>query len=276
MKKTEVKANAKINLFLEITGRRENGYHDISTVMHEISLHDTVTVKRTEKDCITITSDSKAMPTDKRNIAYKCAEAFFEQLGSSFGINIHIEKRIPMEAGLAGGSADGAAVLKGLNELCSFPFTEEKLCEIGKSIGADIPFCVMGGAMLCEGIGEIMTPCQTLPECVILIAKGSAGVSTKQAYANLDAMTDRIIRDNNMPDLLKNGDIHSICSSMYNCFEPLVPSVEAIKDIMKKAGALNAKMSGSGSAVFGIFTDSSKAQNALKELKEKGYFAAIC
>ena len=244
--------------------------------MQEISLHDTVTVERNETDSIIITSDSAEMPTDRRNIAYRCAEAFFDKLGNSFGISIHIEKRIPMEAGLAGGSADGAAVLKGLNELCSFPFSEEKLCEIGKRIGADIPFCIMGGAMLCEGIGEIMTPCKPMPQCTILIAKGIAGVSTKESYGNLDAMTERAIRANNMPVILEKGDIHSVCDAMYNCFEPLVPSVEAIKDIMKANGALNAMMSGSGSAVFGIFTDTAKAQKALNELKAGNYFAVIC
>ena len=277
MKTVKIKAKAKINLFLEITGKRENGYHDISTVMHEIGLYDEVTLTKNNSNEITITSDSPAMPLDQRNIAYKCAKAFFEEVKEeNTGLNIDIRKYIPMEAGLAGGSTDGAAVLNGLNELYGNIFPKEKLCSIGKKIGADIPFCIMGGAMLCEGIGEIMTPCATLPECVLLIAKGKEGVSTKEAYSNIDATPNREIKENKMPSLLGKGELKEICNAMYNCFEYLVPCVEPIKKVMNKNGALRAMMSGSGSAVFGVFNDKQKAQNALKELKEKDIFAVIC
>lgn len=276
MKKTDIKANAKINLFLEITGRRENGYHDISTVMHSVRLCDNVTVANNSSNTINITSNSDTMPTDRRNIAYKCTEAFLCELNISDGIDIYIEKNIPMEAGLAGGSADGAAVLNGLNELYSFPFSKDKLCSIGEKIGADIPFCIMGGAMLCEGIGEIMTPCSTLPDCHIVIAKGNVGVSTKDAYNKLDTMENRIIHNNNMPELLYKGDLKEICDGMFNCFEQLVPGIENIKNIMLRHGSLGSMMSGSGSAVFGIFAQRSDADKALDELKRNNYFACIC
>ncbi|MBE6687241.1 MAG: 4-(cytidine 5'-diphospho)-2-C-methyl-D-erythritol kinase [Ruminococcaceae bacterium] len=277
MKTITLKAKAKINLFLEITGKRENGYHDISTVMHEIDLCDDITLSKNDTGTVTITSNSATMPLDERNIAYKCAAAFFDEINEeNTGLNIDIQKHIPMEAGLAGGSTDGAAVLNGLNELYNNILSKEKLCEIGKRVGADLPFCIMGGAMLCEGIGEIMTPCPVLPECVILVAKGKEGVSTKEAYANIDATPSREIKENKMPSLLEKGDLKEICRAMYNCFEYLVPSVEPIKEIMNKYGALNSMMSGSGSAVFGIFEDKQKAENALNELKDKEIFAAIC
>ena len=274
---TRLEAKAKINLFLEITGRLPNGYHTISTVMQEISLCDYVTLTKTENQNITITSDSDTMPLDQRNIAYKCAAAFFEKAGIvNQGISIHIEKNIPMEAGLAGGSTDGAAVLKGLNEMFGHPFTVEELCSIGAKIGADIPFCILGGTVLCEGIGEIMTPIAPLPPCYILIAKGKEGVSTKWAYEQFDIMEDREIRDNPMPDLLKKGDINEICKGVYNCFELLVPSVEEIKDIMNHCGALGSMMSGSGTAVFGIFDSAQKMTFAANLLKEKNILVYCC
>ena len=273
--KTEAKA--KINLFLEITGRLPNGYHTISTVMHQISLCDYVTLTETQTGKITITSDCDTMPLDERNIAYKCAALFFEAAGiENKGINIHIEKNIPMEAGLAGGSTDGAAVLKLLNEMFGSPFTVDELCKLGARTGADIPFCILGGTVLCEGIGEIMTPISPLPTCYILIAKGKEGVSTKWAYEQFDMMDDRKIVDNPMPELLECGDIDSICRAIYNCFELLVPSVAQIKDIMNKSGALGSMMSGSGTAVFGIFDSEEKMQAAYGKLKEKNISVFCC
>ncbi|MBR4881299.1 MAG: 4-(cytidine 5'-diphospho)-2-C-methyl-D-erythritol kinase [Clostridia bacterium] len=272
-----LEAKAKINLFLEITGRLPNGYHTISTVMHEIGLCDYVTLTQTDTGSIILTSDCDTMPLDERNIAYKCAAAFFETARiEKGGINIHIEKNIPMEAGLAGGSTDGAAVLKGLNEIYNYPFTVEDLCSIGAKIGADIPFCILGGSVLCEGIGEIMTPITKLPSCYILIAKGKEGVSTKWAYEQFDLMADREIRYNPMVDLLKNGDINKICKGMYNCFELLVPSVEEIKKVMNKNGALGSMMSGSGTAVFGIFDAEDKMQTAAKKLQDKNISVFCC
>ena len=272
-----LEAKAKINLFLEITGVLPNGYHSISTVMHEIGLCDYVTVTQNTSGSITVTSDCDAMPLDKRNIAYKCADTFYEEAGIECrGINIHIEKNIPMEAGLAGGSTDGAAVLKALNEIHSFPFTTEKLCEIGAKVGADVPFCITGGAVLCEGIGDIMTPVTPLPPCHILIAKGKEGVSTKWAYEQFDKMPGRNVRENNMPELLEKGDIKAICNAMYNCFELLVPSVKEIKDVMISSGCLGTMMSGSGTAVFGIFDDADSMQKAANILKDKNISVYYC
>ena len=272
-----LEAKAKINLFLEITGRLENGYHTISTVMHEIGLCDYVTLTETDSGVITLTSDCDTMPLDERNIAYRCAALFYERAGIECkGINIHIEKNIPMEAGLAGGSTDGAAVLKALNGMHNDPFTVEELCAIGAKIGADIPFCILGGSVLCEGIGDIMTPISPLPSCYILIAKGREGVSTKWAYEQFDTMTGREIRNNTMVALLEKGDINDICGGMYNCFELLVPSVGEIKDIMNECGALGSMMSGSGTAVFGIFDSKEKMSAAAIKLQEKNISVFCC
>ena len=272
-----LEAKAKINLFLEITGRLPNGYHTISTVMQEIGLCDCVTLSETQNGSITITSDCDTMPLDERNIAYKCAVLFFEKAEiENKGINIHIEKNIPMEAGLAGGSTDGAALLKGLNEIYGKPFSTEELCRIGAKVGADIPFCMLGGTVLCEGIGDIMTPISPLPDCHILIAKGKEGVSTKWAYEQFDLMENRPIKPNPMVSLLKEGDINKICGSMYNCFEMLVPSVREIKDIMNKCGAPGSMMSGSGTAVFGIFDSAEKMKRAADKLQEKNISVFCC
>ena len=272
-----LEAKAKINLFLEITGRLPNGYHTISTVMQEIGLCDYVTLTNTDTADITLTSNCDTMPLDERNIAYKCAKLFFEKAGvENKGINIHIEKNIPMEAGLAGGSTDGAAVLKALNKMYNNPFSLEELCSIGAKVGADIPFCILGGTVLCEGIGEIMTPISTLPPCYILIAKGKEGVSTKWAYEQFDSMAEREIRENPMVTLLQKGDIKDICNAMYNCFELLVPSVGEIKEVMNESGALGSMMSGSGTAVFGIFDSKEKMSLAAIKLQEKNISIFCC
>lgn len=272
-----LKAKAKINLFLEITGRLPNGYHTISTIMQEIDLCDRITITETGMGNITITSDCNTMPTDERNIAYKCADAFFTESGiKNKGINIHIEKNIPMEAGLAGGSTDGAGVLKALNKMYEYPFSIDKLCSIGARIGADIPFCLIGGTVLCEGIGDIMTPVSPLPPCYILIAKGKEGVSTKWAYEQFDNMENRKIRHNPMVGLLKDGCINDICNAMYNCFELLVPSVAEIKNTMLSCGALGSMMSGSGTAVFGIFDSEEKMKAAANKLQDKNISVFCC
>lgn len=272
-----LKAKAKINLFLEITGRLDNGYHTISTVMQEIDLYDKITVTETATKGISLTSDCDTMPLDERNIAYKCADIFFKTTNiENKGISIHIEKKIPMEAGLAGGSTDGAATLKALNEMYGYPLSTQELCRVGAKVGADIPFCILGGTVLCEGIGDIMTPIFPLPDCHILIAKGKDGVSTKWAYEQFDLMENREIKDNPMTELLKIGDINGICKGMYNCFEILVPSVSEIKDIMNEYGALGSMMSGSGTAVFGIFDDEEKMKAAAIKLQNKNISVFCC
>ncbi len=271
MKDITIKANAKINLFLEVTGLLPNGYHSISTVMHTVGLWDDVTVCITDKEGIVISGTSEKMPSDESNIAYRTVKAFFDETGlENPGVAIHIDKNIPMEAGLAGGSTDGAAALMGVNQLFGNPLSTTDLCKLGAKIGADIPFCMTKSSMLAEGIGDIMTPCYPLPNCIMLIVKPKFGVSTKGAYAAIDAIKNREIRENNMPALLEARNLNEIAKGLYNAFELIVPEIQPIKDVMINNGALGALMSGSGSGVFGIFDDMAAAKKARREFLSQG------
>ena len=169
--KSEIKAFAKVNLFLDITGRLENGYHTLNTVMQQIDLYDEITAEVSEGNGIYISCDNPAVPCNEKNIAYKATAAFLSETGKKARVDIRINKNIPLEAGMGGSSTDGAAVLKALNEIYGYPLTDEKLCEIGAGLGADVPFCIMGGTAVCKGIGEIMTPAQCLKDYVFLIVK---------------------------------------------------------------------------------------------------------
>ena len=245
------KAYAKINLSLDIVGVRDDGYHLIKTVMQSISLYDVISVKKNGAD-ITISCNIPYIPCDKRNIVYKCAEKFFEHTKTRFGVHIDIQKNIPSQAGLGGGSADGAAVLVLLNKLCNNPLTTDELCEIGAKIGADIPFCIVGGCALCEGIGEVITPIDSKASLDLCIVKPSFGVSTFEAYRAFDNAeilshpdTDVVIKS------LEDGDKKTLSNSLVNVLE-MDKRIDEIKDFLVESGAAASCMSGSGSAVFGI------------------------
>lgn len=270
-------AYAKINLYLDITGRRHDGYHLLETVMHSVSLRDIVTMKKTEKDITVICSD-KNIPCDDRNIAYKCAAAFFEKTCiENAGVSITIQKNIPSQAGLGGGSTDGAAVLKGMNALFDFPLSDNELLELGGQIGADIPFCIKGGCGFCTGIGEIIAPLPSL-EGIVVIGKGSTGISTAQAYADIDRTEKRIGLEGVFEFFGKKPNISEISPYCGNIFEDVcgIDEVFAIKKIMEKNGCAVSHMTGSGSAVFGIFEDISRAEAAESEIKKHGFYADIC
>ncbi len=276
--KITVKAPAKINLTLHITGKRPDGYHTLKSVMQSISLCDIVTVGLNgNAGTINISCTDPSIPCDSRNIAFRSAEAFYNAAGiENAGIDIHIEKNIPSEAGLGGGSADGAAVFYALNQLYGAPFTEDKLCSISSAIGADIPFCIKGGTVLCEGIGEIMTPLKPLPDCFIVIGKGNEGISTKEAYAAIDSNPEATYCD--FDTAIFKGSIEKIASHCSNAFEKVSPldEIRRIKGLMLGSGALCSVMSGSGSAVYGIFRDKPTAEEACAILAEDGYFSALC
>lgn len=269
-------AYAKINLYLDVTGICDNGYHNIKSIMQTVSLCDTVTVETvdyTANECeITLTCSEPAVPTGEKNIAYKAALAFFREADiTSSKCKIHIEKRIPMEAGLAGGSTDAAAVLRLLNELYGTPFDTEKLCSIGAKLGADVPFCIRGGTFLCEGIGEVLTKMPSMPECHIVVARGGEGVSTPMAYGLVDEKWNRDFTNSGgdfeaLSASLSNGDINGITDAMYNIFEDVIlPShsvASKLKEIMLDCGAVGAMMSGSGPSVFGIFDSAESAEKA--------------
>lgn len=268
-----LKALAKINLGLDVLGRRENGYHDVRMVMQTIYLYDNVTLEKTEEAGIHLESNLFYLPVDNTNIAYKAAKLLMDEFDIKEGVRIVLDKHIPVAAGLAGGSANAAAVLVGMNRLFSLGLTQKDLMERGVSLGADVPYCVMRGTVLAEGIGEILTPLPPLPKCCVLIAKPGISVSTKTVYEKLDSQ-----EIGGHPDIdgilegLDNQDIYKVASSMGNVLETVTigdyPIIEEIKDVMKTAGALNAMMSGSGPTVFGIFDDRSKAKEAQQKLRE--------
>lgn len=264
-------AAAKINLMLDILARLDNGYHSLFMLMQSVDLYDTVTVETDGTGTITITSNEDGIPCDKRNIAYKAAEAFFAYAGiKNEGIKIHLEKRIPFEAGMAGGSADGAAVIAALNDIYDTKLSQQELCRIGLKVGADVPFCLTGGTCLAQNVGEILSPLPALDDCYIVLAKPERGVSTKEAFAAFD--TAEYVRHLDTCAMLyaaSQGDLYEICKRTKNVFEQLieVPERVQIKSTLNRHGALAACMSGSGPTVYGIFDDESKAESAADALK---------
>lgn len=268
--KATYKAAAKINLMLDILARLDNGYHSLFMLMQSVDLYDTVSVENTDDGKITITCDVEGIPCDKKNIAYKAADAFFKYTGiKNSGIAVDIQKKIPHAAGMAGGSADGAAVIAALNDIFETNLTTAQLCAIGVKVGADVPFCLTGGTCLAQNIGEILSPLPALDECFIVLAKPERGVSTKEAYDAFDtAPSIRHLDTCGMLYAASQGDLYGICRRTKNVFEQLieVPERVPIKSIMNRHGALAACMSGSGPTVYGIFDDESKAQAAAEAL----------
>ena len=258
-----VKAYAKINLWLDITGKRPDGYHTLNTVMRRIDLYDDVTVETNGSGEVPVSCDVQNIPSDEQNIAYKAAKAFFMRTGKNMGANIHIVKRIPTEAGLGGSSADGAAVLCALNELCGQPFSVPELCGIGASLGADIPFCIAGGTAKCTGIGDIIEPVSCCG-FTVLIVKPEFSCNTAEAYRKYDSapIPERPGFDAFCASLSHNRS--QSVANMYNVFEKLYcdEKIERIKNDLLEAGAEGACMSGSGSAVFGIFDSMEEARKA--------------
>ena len=266
-----VDAAAKINLLLDIKGRLPNGYHALYMVMQSVSLYDRVTAERTGTGAIELTCSRPGIPCDSRNTAWRAAEQFFEQTGIRHGgVRIHLEKRIPHEAGLAGGSADAAAVLHAMNALYGTALRERDLCRIGASVGADVPFCVAGGTMLAQGIGEVLTPLADMPDCTIVLAKPAEGVSTAAAYARYDELGSCRGQDSEaMMAAIRGGDLYQIAQKLGNSFEQLIdtPRRVEIKSILRGCGAIGSCMSGSGPTVFGIFDDTARAEKAAAQLR---------
>ena len=275
----KVKAYAKINLFLDIEGRRDDGFHDILSVMQTVSLLDEVSLEPIN-DGIELSNEIGI--EKERDLAYRAAKLFFEQSGIRGGVKIKVEKRIPMGAGLAGGSADAAAVLRGLNELYGEPFSKEELAEIGLALGSDVPFCVIGGTKITRGRGEIMTDMPKMPDCAIVVAIGDDHVSTPAQFAELDRRFDNFVGYRVKNEFVEGiekafleGDFN-VSPQLYNIFEITGRYSPEIKEIMSKNKALGRLMSGSGSSVFGIFADDADAKKAEAELIDHGYRAFIC
>lgn len=271
----ELRSHAKINLGLDVIGRRENGYHDVRMIMQTVFLYDVVQMEKTKEEGIFLTTNLFYLPNDQNNLAYRAAQMLKEEFHLQGGIKIALNKRIPVSAGLAGGSSNAAAVLVGMNIMYDLGLTEKELMERGVKLGADVPYCIMRGTVLAEGIGEILTPLSPFPKCYVLLAKPGINVSTQKVYESLDALED--IKHPNIDGILAgldNQDIHQVVSNMGNVLEQVTiaryPVIEKIKMAMKEAGAMNAMMSGSGPTVFGIFEKKADAWKAKELIKESG------
>lgn len=278
--KIKVKAYAKINLLLDIVATRKDGYHDLFMIMQSVGVYDTVTVENSKKKDITISCNIDDIPLDEKNIAHKAAVAFFKYAKiKNKGIHIDIIKRIPHAAGLAGGSADGAAVIVALNKIFGTNYDEKELCKIGVQIGADVPFCITGGTLLSQGIGDVLNPVKPLRKCFIVLAKPEFGVNTGYAYHQFDVQGKVHTPDKlGMLCAVQSRDLEQICSKMENVFEQFieVPNRVDMKQIMRSNGAIGSCMSGSGPTVFGIFTDKESAQKAAEEIKTYAKDVCVC
>lgn len=274
MDKIKLKALGKINLGLDVLGRRPNGYHDVRMVMQTVYLYDQILLEKTDKEGISLETNLFYLPVNENNLAYRATKMLIDEFAIKEGVHISLEKHIPVAAGMAGGSSNAAAVLYGMNRLFQLGLTDQELMDRGVQLGADVPYCIMRGTVLAEGIGEKLTPLPAMPKCHVLLAKPPISVSTQKVYEKLDAQ-----EVTKHPDIdgillgLQTGDLKKITSSMGNVLENVTiteyPQIERIKDVMKEEGALNAMMSGSGPTVFGIYDDKMLARRAAARIREE-------
>lgn len=274
------KAWGKLNLTLDVLGIRPDGYHEMQMIMQSVDLCDDVTIMLTDKNHWSCCCDCDDVPADRSNLAMKAAESFFARLGSRpDGLEICIQKRIPMQGGMAGGSADAAAVLRGLNRFYGGPFSLSELAQIGAAVGSDVPYCVMGGTMLAEGRGEVLSPLPAMPDCYYVLVKPNFSVSTPELFRALDSAETVLHPDTKRAIAsLKVGDLESFCTCMHNVFQPVLeqkfPVIADICTTLLSCGALGASLTGTGSVVYGIFRDESAAQAARDQL-QKNFWACI-
>lgn len=283
MDKIELKAYGKINIGLDVIRKREDGYHDLDMIMQTVGVYDDVIISRedgTQTYEIEVSTDADILPNYKGNLAFMAAKVLMEAYDIKAKVKIHINKRIPIAGGMAGGSADCAAVLRGVNQLFQLGLTDEQLQEYGVKLGADVPYCIVGGTKRAQGIGEILTDLPTPPKCYVIIAKPDAFVSTKFVYSHI-----RPAQIENHPDIdgiiesIKAGDLYGMCEKIANVMEdvtiPEYPIIQKVKDILKSNGAVNALMSGSGPTVFGIYDDEEKAKQSMDALSGKEFVSQL-
>ena len=269
-----LKALAKINLGLDVVRRREDGYHEVRMIMQTIHLYDRLDIKRTKEPGIQIQTNLSFLPVNENNLIYKAAKLLMDEFGIRDGVEIKMKKFIPVAAGMAGGSSDAAAVLFGVNKMFGLGLSKQELMERGVRLGADVPYCIMRGTALSEGIGEILTPLPPMPQCRVLIAKPSVSVSTKHVYENLNLPS---LGAEAHPDIdamraaIEKKDLSGVVSQLGNVLEtvtiPENPVIQTLKDKMMEMGADGSLMSGSGPTVFGLFTNQTAAQAAYEELR---------
>ena len=272
----QLKALAKINLGLDVLRRREDGYHEVKMIMQTISLHDDLEIRRIKTPEIQVKTNLYYLPTNENNLVYKAAKLLMDEFGIKEGVAIQLKKRIPVAAGMAGGSTDGAAVLWGMNQMYGLGLSRQELMERGVKLGADVPYCVQRGTALAEGIGERLSVLPSMPKCTILIAKPGS-VSTKFVYENLhanDLKPEQHPDVDRMIEAMKEKNLDLLCERMGNVLEtvtiPAYPVIQEIKEHMMACGAAGAMMSGSGPTVFGIFHSPVQAKAAMKDLKVNG------
>lgn len=273
MDEISLKALAKINLGLDVLGKREDGYHDVRMIMQTIHLYDRVEIKKTKSPEIKVETNLYYLPVNEDNLVYKAAKLMKDEYKIKEGVHITLQKFIPVAAGLAGGSSDAAAVLVGMNRIFQLGLKQEDLMALGLRLGADVPFCVMRGTALAEGIGEKLTALPPMPKCPVLIAKPPVSVSTKFVYENLK-LNDWTKHPNidGIMAAIKSKNLKGVAENMGNILEtvtiPHHPVIEEIKKVMKANGALNAMMSGSGPTVFGLFESEKDVRRAYDTLKQ--------
>lgn len=275
MDSIRLKARAKINLGLDVTGKREDGYHEVRMVMQSINLFDRITLTKSREQGIRIRTNRAYLPTNEDNLIYKAVRLMMDEYGIHSGMDVVLDKFIPVAAGLAGGSSDAAAAMVGMTRLFSIKTSMTRLMELGVKIGADVPFCIMRGTVLAEGIGERLTRLEPMPSCPILIAKPGINVSTKFVYSNLKLDENTVHPDiDGMIDAIKRRDISGVCAKMGNVLESVTireyPVIEEIKRQMMVSGAINAMMSGSGPTVFGVFGNRKNAGACADALRASG------
>ena len=274
IKHLSLKAYGKINLGLDVLRRRDDGYHEVRMIMQTVGIYDRIDLIYKETPGITVETNLYYLPDNENNLVYNAAKLLMDEFHVQKGVHIRLRKYIPVAAGMAGGSSDAAAVLFGVNKMFSLGLTTEQLMDRGVKIGADVPYCVMRGTALSEGIGEILTPLPVPPQCQVLIAKPGISVSTKFVYENLHANE---LRPEQHPDIdgmmeaIKQKDLYGIADRFGNVLEnvtiPAYPVIQEIKDLMLEQGAIGALMSGSGPTVFGLFTNPKAAAKAHEEMR---------
>ena len=275
------KAYGKINLSLDVLGRRANGYHDVSMVMQTVDLYDVITLRKlSDRDGIILTTDVDNIPLDEGNIVYKAIKLVKEEYGIDIGVSADIKKRLPVAAGMGGGSADAAAALRGMNTLFELGLRSERLEELGVRLGADIPFLIKGGIALAEGIGEKLTALPAFPECSLVIVNPNVSVSTKEVYEAFDSLTEVVHPDiKKLTDSLGKEDLGYIVKLLGNVLEDVTIKkhgiIDEIKRLLVENGAVFSMMTGSGPTVFGIFENEEKAVMAGERLSEIGGFELV-
>ncbi len=275
MMETFEKAYAKLNISLDVLGLLPNGYHEMSMVMQSVSLWDDVYVELNDSGLISGESNAPFLPWDDGNIAVRAAKAFFKAAGmDSAGAHIRLVKRIPTCAGMGGGSSDGAAVLRALNRLCGDKFTRAELERISESVGSDIAFCVAGGTQLATGTGTTLRDIEPMPECTIVVCKPSFAIRTPELFRQIDSRRSRLHPDTaGILEALGRGELEAVARRMYNVFEDVLPrscgDIARLKSLLLDAGALGSVMTGTGSALFGVFDDEALAEKALAEIKKE-------